>query len=263
MVFLIYERPEKCRYVDKKEIREAYEDELANGRIKETDIDTGDLEELEQKSKAGRITFWQILTTRGYIPVVIIYVIAQQMFWGVVVWSAQYLSQVHRFSVIKMGAWAGVYFIGGALGSFLSGSMSDRAFGGKRKPMVFISFAGAIPFVMALASVKIGVSPFLLLLILTGTGFFSNMIWGPALALPADLFSAEVYGKATGFTNCCGYMLAAACPFVMGTLIKTDPVTHVVNYSWAWLYIALVACAGIIAAFFLVDRRGKSAGPAL
>jgi sugar phosphate permease len=109
MVFLIYERPEKCRYVDKKEIREAYEDELANGRIEETDIDTGDLEELEQKSKAGRITFWQILTTRGYIPVVMVYVIAQQMFWGVVVWSTQYLSQVHKFSVIKMGAWAGVY----------------------------------------------------------------------------------------------------------------------------------------------------------
>jgi len=255
MISLIHERPEKCRYVRKEEIKEAYEDELNKGFITENDILKGNLDQIENKSKTGRIPFRQILLTRGYIPVVFIYVIAQQMFWGVVVWSAQYLSQVHKFSVIKMGAWACVYFIGGAMGSFLSGLLSDRILGGRRKPMIFISFLCAIPFVIALATVKIGVAPFLLLLILTGTGFFSNMIWGPALAIPADLFSAEVYGKAIGFTNCCGYMLAAACPYIMGTLITTDPVTHVTSYFWSWTYIAFIALVGVITSLFLVDTR--------
>ena len=255
MIFLIYERPEKCKYVSRQEIAEAYEDELNSGLITEDDIYNRNLEQLEQKSKAGRIPFRQILGTKGYIPVVLIYIMAQQMFWGVIVWSAQYLSQVHKFSVIKMGAWACVYFIGGALGSFLSGFISDKVLGGKRKPMILLGFACAIPFIIILATIKIGVPPFLLLLILSGTGFFSNMIWGPALSLPADLFSAEVYGKAIGFTNCCGYMLAAACPFIMGTLIVEDPVTHIVNYFWSWIYIAFVAFTGIIASLFLVDTR--------
>jgi sugar phosphate permease len=263
MIFLVYERPERCKYSDKNEIKEAYEDELTGGLITETDLNSLNLKHLEKKSKKGKIPFNQILTTKGYIPIVIIYVMAQQMFWGVVVWSAQYLSQVHRFSVIKMGAWACVYFIGGALGSFLSGLISDRFLGGRRKPMIFLSFGCAIPFIIALATIKIGVSPAILLLILTGTGFFSNMIWGPALTIPADLFSAEVYGKAIGFTNCCGYMVAAACPYIMGACIKTDPVTHVVNYFWSWIYIAFIALMGIVAAFFLVDTRTKNVNVAL
>jgi sugar phosphate permease len=260
LIFLIYERPERCRFSDREEIREAYEDELEKGVITEEDIYSSNIAHLEQKSRSGNISFRQILTTRGYIPVVIIYIMTQQMFWGVVVWSAQYLSQVHKFSVLKMGAWACVYFIGGALGSFLSGLISDRFLGGRRKPMILIGFGFAIPFIIALANIKIGVAPAALLFILTCTGFFSNMIWGPALSLPADLFSAEVYGKAIGFTNCCGYMFAAACPYIMGTLIKTDPASHVVNYFWSWTYIAVVALMGVISALFLVDTKRKIAG---
>ena len=258
MIFLIYERPEKCKFVEKQEIKEAYEDELTNGLISENDIFSGNLEKLEQKSKTGRISFGQILRTKGYLPIVIVIVMTQQMYWGVIVWSAQYLSQVHKFSVIEMGAWACVYFIGGALGSFISGYISDRFLGGRRKPMIYLSFACALPFIIVLATIHIGVSSLLLLVILTGTGFFSNMMWGPALSIPADLFSAEVYGKAVGFTNCCGYILASACPFIMGALIIVDPATHVANYFWAWIYIAFVALAGIIATFFLIDKRRKN-----
>jgi sugar phosphate permease len=257
MIFLIYERPEKCKYVKKEEIKEAYEDELTNGLITENDIFDNNLEQIEHKSKKGKIPFMQIFRTKGYLPIVIVIIMAQQMFWGVIVWSAQYLSQVHKFSVIKMGAVACVYFIGGALGSFMSSYISDRFLGGRRKPMIFLSFACAIPFIIVLATIQIGVSPFLLLLILTGAGFFSNMIWGPALTIPADLFSAEVYGKAIGFTNCCGYMLAAVCPYIMGTFIIVDPVTNVANYFWSWLYVAFVALIGIIATFFLIDLRRK------
>ena len=124
--------------------------------------------------------------------------------------------------------------------------------------MIYLSFACALPFIIILATIHIGVSSLLLLVILTGMGFFSNMMWGPALSIPADLFSTEVYGKAIGFTNCCGYILASACPFIMGALIIVDPATHVANYFWSWLYIAFVALTGIIATFFLIDKRRKN-----
>ena len=255
MLSLIFDRPEKCRFVSKEEIKEAYSEELERGLITEKDIDEENFGQIEQKAKSGNISFKQILSTKGFFPMVIVIIIAQQMLWGVLTWSAQYLSQVHAFSVMKMGAWACVYFIGGALGSFLSSYISDRFLGGRRKPMIFLCFACAIPFVIILATIQKGVSPYLLLLTLTGAGFFSNMVWGPALTIPADLFPAEVYGKAMGFTNCFGYMLAAACPYIMGALIKIDPATKTANYFWAWMYIAFTAVIGIAAAYFLVDKQ--------
>jgi len=254
-IFFVFDRPENCKYASKLEIKEAYEQEIALGLLSETDIENGKFDIIEEKVKLGNITFRQILTTKGFIPMVIIIIIAQQMLWGMLTWSAIYLSQVHHFSVMKMGAWACVYFIGGAVGSFISSWISDTFLGGKRKPMLYICFACAIPFIILLATIQRGVAPIILLLTLTGAGFFSNMVWGPALTIPADLFPAEVYGKAMGFTNCFGYMFAAACPYIMGALIITNSATQTVNYFWAWMYIALTAVIGLVTTFFLVEKK--------
>ena len=255
ILLLIVDRPEKCRFASRGEIAEAYQDEIHKGLISAADIQAGKLDGLEAKAKAGNISFRKFLVTPGFLPAVAVIVVAQQLIWGVLTWSSNYLFDVHHFKVMTMGAWACVYFVGGALGSFLSSRISDTLLGGRRRPMIFLCFGGVIPFIIVLATLKIGVPAYVLLLTLTGAGFFSNMVWGPALSIPADLFSAEVYGKAIGFTNCIGYMLAAACPSIMGLLIRTDPVTHVVSYFWAWLYIALAALCGIVAACFLVDRK--------
>ena len=254
-IFVVYDRPEKCKFVSKDEIKEDYEEEISLGLISTKDIDNGKFDLIERNVKSANITFRQILSTKGFIPAVIIIIIAQQMLWGMLTWSAQYLSQVHKFSVMQMGAWACVYFIGGTLGSFLSSWISDYVLHGRRKPMLFLCFICAIPFIVLLATIQKGVSPYILLLTLTGAGFFSNMVWGPALTIPADLFPAEVYGKAMGFTNCFGYMLAAFCPYIMGALIQTNATTKTVSYFWAWMYIAFTAIIGIIATCFLVEKR--------
>jgi MFS family permease len=129
--------------------------------------------------------------------------------------------------------------------------------------MILVCFGGSIPFILLLANIHQGVSPYVLLLALTGAGFFANMVWGPALSMPADMFPAEVYGKAMGFTNCIGYMLASACPYIMGALIVRDPATGSVDYHRAWLYVAFAAFAGVVAALFLVDRKRSEGGAAV
>ncbi len=258
ILIFIFDRPERCRWARREDVRDAYEDELAKGQITAADLEGGRPGLLEQKVKAGAITFRQIIGARGFVPLIFVYIFAQQIIWGVLTWSPQYLTQVHHFKVLEMGAWACVYFIGGALGSFLSSWISDTFLGGKRKLMIMLAFGGALPFVVALATMSQGVSPLLLLLALTGAGFFSNMVWGPALTIPADMFPAEVYGKAMGFTNCCAYVLAAACPYVMGALIYEDPATGVKCYVWAWLYVACAVVGGVIAALCLVDHKTKA-----
>ena len=258
ILLFVHDKPEDCRFVKKEEAVESYADEIEKGLITKEDVLRGDVSKIATMKKNADVTMLDILKTPGYVPMVIVYIAGQLAYWGVAVWSAQYLSKVHGFSVMKMGAWAAVYFAGGVVGSFLSGWLSDVVFGGRRKPMIITSFVMMIPFVILLASLKAGASPWLLLLSLTGMGFFSNMIWAPALSMPADMFTVEVYGKALGFMNCFGYMSAAASPYMMGLLITVDPVTKVQNYFYAWMWIACTALAGALVGLALIDKRREA-----
>ncbi len=255
VVLFVFDHPEQNRFVKKDEAVEAYEDEIKQGVITEEDVRSGNVQLISSKSKDRNISFSKILKTPGYIPLVFVYVAAQLAFWGVMVWSAQYLVQVHGFSVMKMGMWASIYFIGGAMGSFASGWVSDKVLGGRRKPMIVLCFACMIPFIVILATLTKGVSPFVLLLTLTGAGFFSNMVWGPAITLPADMFPVDSYGKAMGGVNCIAYMAAAASPYIMGWLIQIDPLTRSANYFYAWIWVACTALVGVLAASMLVDKK--------
>jgi sugar phosphate permease len=107
-----------------------------------------------------------------------------------------------------MGSWSGLYFVAGAAGSFISSYMSDKVFHGNRKIMILVCFIGLAPFVFLLGSLQ-HADQMLLAVALCGMGFFGNMAWGPFLALPAEIFSPEVYGKAMGFVNGAGYFVAA------------------------------------------------------
>ena len=91
----------------------------------------------------------------------------------------------------------------------------------------------------------------------TDAGFFANMVWGPAITIPADMFPAEAYGKALGFTVCCAYLMASACPYIMGALIYDDPATGGKCYVRAWIYVACAAVGGVIAALRLVNHKPK------
>jgi sugar phosphate permease len=255
IVFFVFDKPERNRFVSKDEAVESYREEIEQGIIREEDVRAGNVDVIAKASKSLSIPFSRILKTPGYIPLVFVYIASQLAYWGVMTWSAQYLVKVHGFSVMKMGAWASLYFVGGMLGAFLAGWVSDSVLNGRRKPMIIICFLFMIPFVVVLATLQKGVSPYLLLLTLTGAGFFSNMAWGPAISLPADMFAVEVYGKAMGFVNCFAYIAAAASPYIMGWLIRIDPVTKTQNYFWAWIWVACTALIGVVAASMLVDKR--------
>ncbi|MDR3592430.1 MAG: MFS transporter [Negativicutes bacterium] len=260
-VMFVFDKPENNRFVSKDEAVESYEEEIQRGLITEQDVRSGNFKLIEEKDNTQDMSFLQMLKTPGYIPLIFVYVAAQLAYWGVMTFSAQYLTQVHQFNVMKMGMWASLYFAAGAVGSFVSGYASDHVFKGRRKPMLIVCFVSMIPFVILLANLEKGISPFILLLTLAGAGFFSNMVWAPAISYPANLFPVKVYGKAMGLVNGVAYVLGAASPFIMGWLIVTDPVSKVSNYLYAWMWVAATAVLGIVASSMLVDKKGTAESP--
>ena len=254
-LLFVHDRPERNRFVSKEEALESYVEEVEQRIVRKEDVLGGNAVVITKQTKALDVPFSTILRTPGYIPLVFVYIASQLAYWGVMTWSAQYLTKVHGFSVMKMGFWASIYFVGGMLGAFVAGYVSDRLLSGRRKPMITVCFASMIPFLVVLAMLQKGVSPFVMLLTLTGAGFFANMAWGPAISLPADMFPVESYGKAMGFVNCFAYIVAAASPYIMGWLIIENPVTKTSNYFWAWIWVASTALLGVVASLLLVDKK--------
>jgi sugar phosphate permease len=134
------------------------------------------------------------------------------------------------------------------VGSFASSWLSDRVFRNNRRVMIVVCFAGMIPFVLLLASLQTATVG-LLALALCGLGFFANMAWGPILAVPAEIFTPEVYGKAMGFVNCCGYVAAAFATKIFSALVIEKNGTK--DDTPSWIFIAMCAIIGMVAACFI------------
>src|SRR5271157_530045 len=147
-----------------------------------------------------------------------------------------------------MGLWSSLYFLAGAVGSFTSSYLSDKLFRNDRKVMILVCFIGLIPFILLLSSLK-AADHSILALSLCGMGFFANMAWGPFLAVPAEIFSPEVYGKAMGFVNGVGYGVAAFSAKIFAALVVVEH--GMKNYTMGWIFIAACALAGICASFFI------------
>ncbi|MDR3562757.1 MAG: MFS transporter [Negativicutes bacterium] len=254
VIWLIKDRPEQKAGLSSAEISESYQDELATGAMTADEIDNRKVS--EQTIKKAQIPMRQILTHPGFVAVTCVDIACQMTFWGVLAWSPTYLLQNFKFSLVGMGFWSSVYFAAGVLGAFLSSRISDRYLQSRRRPMIMLSFFGTIPFIVILSQLQPGVSHLSLLMVLAGAGFFANMAWGPFLAWPADVFSPEVYGKAMGFMQMFAYIGGAFAPLIMSRLIRVTP--GGADYTYAWVFIAGCACAGLLASSLVKDRQVDS-----
>ncbi|MGP8051156.1 MAG: MFS transporter, partial [Desulfobaccales bacterium] len=110
VLFFVNDQPERNRFVSKEEAVESYAEEIEQGVISREDVLSGATGVISKQTKAIAVPFSGIFRAKGYIPLVFVYIASQLAYWGVMTWSAQYLTKVHGFSVMKMGFWASVYF---------------------------------------------------------------------------------------------------------------------------------------------------------
>lgn len=229
---LVFDRPEDYRHISREELEYSYGDELEAGILKGHDF-----QDVQQRIEAAKaFGFVDFFKNPDYLAVVFVDIVIQIVYWGTMVWIPLYLSDSLGFKLATMGWWNSLYFAAAAMGSFGSSWLSDKVFRNNRRVMIVVCFAGVIPFVLLLGSLNVA-SAGLLALALCGMGFFANMAWGPILALPAEMFTPEVYGKAMGFVNCCGYVAAALATKAFSALVIVRDGEK--DYTLGWVFIAL------------------------
>lgn len=244
-IVYIFDRPEQYKGITQEELEYSYRDELEEGLLKKDDFRNSQARILAQKN----FSFFDLFKSRSYVAVIVVDIVMQIAFWGTMVWIPLYLSDTFSFKLSTIGFWSGFYFAAGALGSFTSSYLSDRLFRNNRKVMILACFIGLIPFILLLSSLR-SADPFLLAFALCGMGFFANMAWGPFLAVPAEIFTPEVYGKAMGFVNGVGYFVAAFAAKIFGVLVVVQA-NGAKDYQMGWIFIAFCTLGGIVAASFI------------
>jgi sugar phosphate permease len=250
IVFLIFDRPEQYPKASRADLEYAYADEIKAGTMR-----AGNFQNVQQQILArNNLRFRDFFKNGSYVAVVVVNIAMQIVYYGAMIWIPLYLSDVFGFKLTQMGLWSTAYFLAGALGSFVSSYLSDKVFKGNRRVMILTCFIGLIPFILLLASLT-AAEHTLLLLALCGMGFFGNMAWGPFLAVPAEIFSPELYGKAMGFSNGMGYTFAAFTAKIFAALVIVQ--NGVKDYTNGWYFIAACVLIGIVAAYFI--RPGKRA----
>ncbi|WP_245621188.1 MFS transporter [Paraburkholderia ferrariae] len=242
IVLVVFDRPEQYRHVTDDDLEYAYRDEITAGTVKKGQYAAV----RETILKNGKVSFLDLFRNQSYVAVIFVDIVMQITLYGALTWIPLYLSDSFGFRLQTMGWWSGLYFAAGAVGSFLSSYLSDQVFRGNRKIMILVCFIGLAPFVVLLGTLH-HANQVLLAVALCGMGFFGNMAWGPFLALPAEIFSPEVYGKAMGFVNGAGYFVAAFSAKIFAALVTTDASGHK-DYTYGWYFIALCVAAGILAA---------------
>ena len=253
IALLVFDRPEQYAKATEDDLEYAYRDEIAAGTIRK-----GQYTNVQQTIlKGGSVSFLDLLRNPTYVAVVFVDIVMQITLYGALTWIPLYLSDAFGFKLQTMGWWSGLYFVSGAAGSLLSSWMSDKVFHGNRKIMIVVCFIGLAPFVFLLGSLQ-HANQVLLAVALCGMGFFGNMAWGPFLALPAEIFSPEVYGKAMGFVNGAGYFFAAFSAKIFAALVTVDALGKK-DYTHGWYFIAICVTTGVIAASRI--RTGKNVRP--
>jgi len=160
-------------------------------------------------------------------------------------WLPTYLVAEHQFSLTQSGAFAAVFPAIGMVARMVSGSISDRLLGGRRKPIVIGSFVVIAPIIVAIPLIGTVV---LLLVALVIAGFVTQM--GVALLLPyvREVVETEVAGTALSVLNLVGFLGAFSAPIVTGVLIEAAG-----GYGTAFAYATVLAVFGIGLSWLIPD----------
>ncbi len=171
--------------------------------------------------------------------------------YGFLDWGLPFMVETTGESISKSALKYAILPIGGVLGSYLAGLVTDRYFGGRRAPLICMLMLVLGGLTLTFSSVvQIGLGAALIML--TCTGF---AIYGPQVLLVGtaaiDLAKSGTPAAAVGLVNFMGYMGAFAGDQITGMLVD--------NYDWSAALGFWAVCAiGGAAVVSLLWNRGPA-----
>ncbi|USZ73587.1 MFS transporter [Natronosalvus halobius] len=153
-------------------------------------------------------------------------------------WMPTYFRDQYQLSLTQSGLFAAAFPAIGLLSRSFSGVLSDRTFGGRRKPLVVLAFLVTAPTVVGIALVgSVGLTIGLLLV----AGFFSQIGQVLLFVYVRELVAPNVVGTALAVVNAMGFLGAFGAPILTGLIIE-----------WSGAYLLAFAFSGGIASIAVV-----------
>lgn len=161
--------------------------------------------------------------------------------WGLVNWLPTYLLQARGFNVEKMGYFATLPALSGAVGYCLGGYISDRYFSQRRHlPIVLGSLlGGAATYLAARAPTGEWAVAYL-----TVAFLFMYVASAGLLTLPLVLVPKETVGSAFGIVNTAGQVAGFLSPLWVGAVLEANHQDFTrVFYGFVGLFLAAAGAA--------------------
>ena len=188
-----------------------------------------------------------IFGSRNMWGIFLVYLFIQVIFYGVATWVPAFLRDARHFSIMQAGWVASTPWLGGVVGNFFGGWISDSFLYGRRKPMMIIAGLGTVlgmwSVTAAYSTTGIGIALFI-------TGIFANIGWTSYFGYPMAFTTGKTYPLAISFMIMGGNVGAFIAPWAMGALLDA----YKGNYNVLFIFMGAAALLSLLSALALLDE---------
>lgn len=170
--------------------------------------------------------------------------------YGIMTWIPTYLVQEAGYSFTKMGFVAAAPWVGGLIGAVSGGYISDKVFGGRRKPTMLITAVSTVVMMFVMLNIPNNVTA--VALALFATGLLLNIGWPAFTAYPMGLANQKVYPLAISVINTGGNLGGFFAPMIAGALLDFYG-----NFNMVFIYFGITALIGFILILTLDEPINK------
>ena len=184
--------------------------------------------------------FGGVLRNRGVWLVGALGFLGYALYLFVNSWGPSYLTDVRGFPLAASGLLVALFPAVGVVSRIAGGALSDRAFGGRRRPVVLGSFLVATPLLAAITRVST-LAALVAALLLAGVAI--QLTLGLSYAYVRELVDPQVAATAVAFQTSVGLAGAFVAPIAGGVVIEAA------GYRTAFLLVAGLGAAGVLVAW--------------
>jgi OPA family sugar phosphate sensor protein UhpC-like MFS transporter len=190
-----------------------------------------------------------VLSNRTLWAVALVYFFFVYVQFGCLVWIPSFLKETYAMSIDRASTVSFLILLPGVFASPLGGFLSDRIFGGRRKPLILLGLA-VLSISSFLLSLRLSIA--LAAVILAVVGLMILMPDVLLAAYPSDILSRKLSATAMGFL----------ATFTSASGIITTPVSGKIadlfqSYHAVFFSFGIVALVGMIMTFFINEKRAN------